>query len=60
MSKKYGNVFKIMMGTTPAKVVNDIKSMREVLSEKDQDFDSRPNFKRFDDLFGGDKQNCKF
>ena len=61
LSKVYGKVFSITLGTSRCLVVNDLKSVREVLSEKDQDFDSRPDFKRFDEaLFGGDKQNCKF
>ena len=56
----YGDVFSITLGTSKCLVVNDLKSVREVLSEKDSDFDSRPDFKRFDEaLFGGDKQNCK-
>ena len=55
----YGNVFSITLGTTKCIVVNDEKSVREVLITKDSDFDSRPDFKRFDALFGGDKQNCK-
>ena len=56
----YGNVFSITLGTTKCIVVNDEKSVREVLISKDSDFDSRPDFKRFDALFGGDKQNCKY
>ena len=56
----YGNVFSITLGTTKCIVVNDEKSVREVLINKDSDFDSRPDFKRFDALFGGDKQNCKY
>jgi cytochrome P450 family 307 subfamily A len=55
----YGNVFSITLGTTKCIVINDEKTVREVLITKDSDFDSRPDFKRFDALFGGDKQNCK-
>ena len=55
----YGNVFSITLGATKCVVVNDEQSVREVLISKDSDFDSRPDFKRFDALFGGDKQNCK-
>ena len=60
LSKVYGKVFSITLGTSRCLVVNDLKSVREILSEKDVDFDSRPDFKRFDEaLFGGDKQNCE-
>ena len=60
LKKIYGDVFSITLGTTKCIVVNDMKSLREVLISKDSDFDGRPDFKRFDALFGGDKQNCKF
>ena len=55
----YGDVFSITLGTTKCVVINSIDSVREVLINKDSDFDGRPDFKRFDALFGGDKQNCK-
>lgn len=57
LSKVYGKVFSITLGTAQCIVVNDQKSVKEVLSEKDSDFDGRPDFRRFDALFGGDKQN---
>ena len=60
LKKVYGDVFAITLGTTKCIVVNDEKSVREVLISKDSDFDGRPDFKRFDILFGGDKQNCKY
>jgi hypothetical protein len=40
-------------------VVNDPDSVKEVLIAKGSHFDGRPDFKRFDLLFGGDKQNCE-
>ena len=40
-------------------VINDAESVKEVLIAKGAHFDGRPDFKRFDILFGGDKQNCK-
>ena len=60
LKKIFGNVFSITLGTTKCVVINDAESVREVLIHKDKDFDGRPDFKRFDALFGGDKQNCKF
>ena len=59
LKKIYGDVFSITLGTTKCVVINSIDSVREVLINKDSDFDGRPDFKRFDALFGGDKQNCK-
>lgn len=59
LKKIYGDVFSITLGTTKCVVVNSIESVREVLINKDSDFDGRPDFKRFETLFGGDKQNCK-
>ena len=41
-------------------VVNDPKSVKEVLITKGAHFDARPNFRRFEFLFGGDKENGKF
>ena len=55
----YGNIFSIRLGSSDCVVVNDFKDVREVLTDKGSDFDGRPDFRRFDVLFGGDKDNCK-
>ena len=60
LKKIYGDVFSITLGATKCVVINSIDTVREVLINKDSDFDGRPDFKRFDALFGGDKQNCKY
>lgn len=59
LSKLYGDVFSITLGTTPCVVVNNFKLIREVLISKGAEFGGRPNFMRFHKLFGGDRNNCK-
>ena len=58
--EKYGDIFSITLGSSKCIVINDAESVKEVLIAKGAHFDGRPDFKRFDMLFGGDKQNCKF
>lgn len=60
LSKEYGNVFSMKLGSSWCVIVNDPKSVKEVLITKGAHFDARPTLKRFDLLFGGDKENCKF
>ncbi|KAF5294751.1 hypothetical protein FQA39_LY00235 [Lamprigera yunnana] len=57
LSKIYGNVFSITLGSTPCVVVNNFKLIREVLITKGAEFGGRPNFMRFHKLFGGDRNN---
>lgn len=59
LSKIYGDVYSITLGSTPCVVVNSFKLIREVLITKGAEFGGRPNFKRFHVLFGGDRNNCK-
>ena len=40
-------------------VVSGAAESREVLIENAEDFDGRPEFRRFHLLFGGEKQNCR-
>ena len=60
LAKEYGNVFSMKLGSSWCVIVNDPKSVKEVLITKGAHFDARPTLKRFDLLFGGDKENCKF
>lgn len=60
LAKKYGDIFSLQMGNVPAIVVNGYENIKEVLLTKSDKFDGRPNFQRFVQLFGGDKNNCKF
>lgn len=57
--KKYGNIITLQLGTVPALVVNGLESIKEVLIYKGQYFDGRPNFRRYHQLFCGNKENCK-
>lgn len=59
LAKKYGDVFSLQLGSVPTLVVNGYENIKEVLLTKGDKFDARPNFQRFNMLFGGDKENCK-
>lgn len=59
LGKKYGDVLKLRLGSVPSVVVNGKDNIKEVLVSKGHHFDSRPSFERYQQLFGGDKQNCK-
>ena len=59
LSKIYGDLFSITLGTTPCVVVNSFPLIKEVLIAKGPHFGGRPNFIRYDILFGGDRDNCK-
>lgn len=59
LAKKYGPIISLRLGSVPTVVVNGIDNIKEVLLTKSSHFDSRPNFRRYHDLFSGNKQNCK-
>lgn len=59
LAKKYGPIISLRLGSVPTVVVNGIDNIKEVLITKSSHFDSRPNFRRYHDLFSGNKQNCK-
>lgn len=52
-------IIKLRMGSVPCIVVNGLENIKEVLITKGAQFDSRPNFARYHQLFSGDKENCK-
>lgn len=54
-----GSVFRLDLGSVPCVVINGLHNIREVLMIKGDHFDSRPTFRRFEQLFKGDKNNCK-
>lgn len=60
LGKKFGNVVKLRLGYVDSVVINGQETIREVLVTKGHHFDSRPSFERYQQLFGGDKQNCKY
>ncbi|XP_044765927.1 cytochrome P450 307a1 [Coccinella septempunctata] len=57
LSKIYGDIFSINLGTVPCVVVNNLQLIKEVLVAKGADFGGRPDFMRFHKLFGGDRNN---
>lgn len=59
LAKTYGPIIRMNLGSVPSLIVNGQEFIREVLFVKGTHFDSRPNFKRYNNLFGGAKDNCK-
>ncbi|XP_018336239.1 cytochrome P450 307a1-like [Agrilus planipennis] len=57
LGKKYGNVIGLKLGTVKSVIVNGQESIREILVTKGHHFDNRPNFERYQHLFGGNKEN---
>ncbi len=60
LADKYGDVYSLTLGSTRCLVVNSLNCIREVLNQNGRYFGGRPNFIRFDRLFGGDRNNCKY
>lgn len=60
LKQEYGNVATVKLGVHDAVVICGLKNFREVLVDKASHFDARPAFKRYDLIFGGNKDNCKF
>lgn len=60
LSKKYGDVFSMTLGSTRCVIVNNLETIREVLNQNGKFFGGRPDFLRFHTLFGGDRNNCKY
>lgn len=60
LSKKYGDIFSMVLGSSPCVVVNNYELIKEVLITKGSHFGGRPDFLRYHKLFGGDRNNCKY
>lgn len=60
LSKKYGPVVKLRLGQVDCLVVSSLDTVKEVLMNKGEHFDSRPSFMRYKHLFGGNKDNGKY
>lgn len=60
LAKIYGDAYSLTLGTTRVLIVNNLDLIREVLNENGKFFGGRPNFIRYNVLFGGDRNNCKF
>lgn len=52
-------IVKLKLGSVNSVVINGSQTIREVLFVNGSHFDARPNFERFNKLFGGDKENCE-
>lgn len=59
LAQKYGKIVTLQLGSVPALVVNGLENIKEVLIYKGHNFDGRPNFRRYHQLFCGNKENCK-
>ena len=59
LGSRYGDIVSLDLGSVRCLVVNGLENIREVLMTKGPHFDSRPNFRRYHQIFSGDKENCK-
>ncbi|XP_046489538.1 cytochrome P450 307a1-like [Neodiprion pinetum] len=57
MSRKYGEIYTLKLGSFRCVVVSSYRLIKEVLVTRGKDFGGRPNFLRFHELFGGDRNN---
>lgn len=59
LSKEWGDIFSLTLGSQKCIVVNNLELIREVLNQNGKFFGGRPDFLRFHKLFAGDRNNCK-
>lgn len=59
LKKKYGPVYSLKLGSSPAVIVNTYDTIKEVLVTKGNAFDARPDLTRFKLYFGGERDHCK-
>ncbi|XP_032528371.2 cytochrome P450 307a1 [Danaus plexippus] len=57
LSKDYGDIYSIKLGSSECLVVNNLDLIREVLNQNGKFFGGRPDFLRFHKLFAGDRNN---
>nr|BAH47267.1 cytochrome P450 [Bombyx mori]BAM73857.1 cytochrome P450 [Bombyx mori] len=57
LSKKYGDIFSVKLGSADCVVVNNLSLIREVLNQNGNVVAGRPDFLRFHKLFAGDRNN---
>lgn len=60
LGRKYGDVFRLQMGSVPCIIVNGLEQIREVLLTKSNFFDGRPDIRRYNQLFNMDRNHCKY
>lgn len=56
----FGDIVQLRLGIHKTVMVSTGELMREVLLTKGDIFSNRPNFNRYQIIFGGDRENCKF
>jgi len=57
LQKIYGSIFQMRLGSMDTVIIHSEEDKKEVLVTKGDHFDGRPDFKRFDVMFGGDRRN---
>ncbi|XP_059477628.1 cytochrome P450 307a1-like [Neocloeon triangulifer] len=57
LAKRYGQIYQMRLGASRCVVVNSFALIKEVLITKGAHFGGRPDFIRFHQLFGGDRDN---
>ncbi|XP_070493366.1 cytochrome P450 307a1-like [Chironomus tepperi] len=57
LSKIYGDVYSLTLGTIRCVVINNLETIKEVLNQNGAFFGGRPDFERFHRIFGGDRNN---
>ena len=56
----YGSIFQMRLGSSNCIIVSSEEDQKEVLITKGDHFDGRPDWRRFDLMFGGTRRNGKF
>lgn len=59
LSKQFGAIYGLQLGSTKCVVVNSLDAIRQILHKKGSFFGGRPDFLRYHSLFAGDRNNCK-
>lgn len=57
LAKVYGPVLRLRLGQVDCLVVSSLDTVKEVLINKGDHFDGRPNFSRYSEIFGGNREN---
>lgn len=57
LAHQYGDIYTLTLGHTRCLIVNNLELIREVLNNNGKVFGGRPDFLRYDKLFGGDRNN---
>lgn len=60
LRKKFGDVIGLKLGNVESLVVCGHKNIREILITKGHHFDGRPSFERYNMMFSGNRDNCKY